>query len=105
MTIRETNLELQKISDTCKILGLDSYDPVKFIELIRSVYYDALDLEVSINRSIEEGAFIQDRKVFFWKAIISRMKDDLGRILLQFDKQTAEEIVEDEINARNLSRD
>lgn len=100
---RETNLELQKISDTCKILGLDSYDPVKFIEIIRSVYYDALDLEVSINNNIHSEAFMGDRQVFFWKAIVSRMKDDLGRILLQFDKQTAEEIVEDEINARNLS--
>lgn len=105
MASREPNLELQKISDTCKILGLDSYDPVKFVEIMRSIYSDALDLEVSINKSIQSEAFMGDRKVFFWKAIVSRMKDDLGRILLQFDKQTAEEIVEDEINARNLSRD
>lgn len=106
MEDKKPNLELQGISETCKILGLDSYDPVRFIEIIRSAYENAFDIERSISKYREHCT---DDKLqgpmYLWKLSSQQIVDDLGRILLQFDKQTADETIEEEIYARDNSRD
>lgn len=101
-SLNSTNLELQGISDTCKLLGLENYDPVKFIELIRTAYSNIADMEISMSNY---GDKYDNARVYFWRETTKQIKDNLGRILLQLDKQTADETIEAEIYARDLSRD
>ena len=60
------------------------------------------DMEISMSNY---GDKYDNARVYFWRETTKQIKDNLGRILLQLDKQTADETIEAEIYARDLSRD
>ena len=89
---QEEDINLKKISDTCKLLNLEKYDPAKFVNQLKDLH-----------RFIH-AAYMNSTGQFgltFNLPGINPLKeaDDLiGRMLLSFDKETADETIEKACN-------
>ena len=87
----EEDINLKKISDTCKLFKLEKYDPARFIGQLKE-----------LQSLIHSAAMTSTGQISAYKYLgidpLQRADALIGRMLLSFDKETTSETIEKACN-------
>ena len=88
---QEEDVNLKKISDTCKLFKLEKYDPARFIGQLKE-----------LQSLIHSAAMASTGQISAYKCLgidpIQKADALIGRMLLSFDKETTSETIEKACN-------
>lgn len=88
---QEEDVNLKKISDTCKLFKLEKYDPARFIGQLKE-----------LQSLIHSAAMTSTGQISAYKYLgidpLQRADALIGRMLLSFDKETTSETIEKACN-------
>lgn len=87
--------DLLKVHDTCKLLGVEQYSPLKFIKTMLQTYefFQRYAVDLSWYDGLP-GDFIKN---------YDKCQDDLGKLLLTLDQETANKLIGKYLDAGNAT--
>ena len=89
-----TSVELQKITDTCKLLGCEQYSPEKFVGILKDTF--AYIQQVNCYFMLHPSGYFLDKKG-------KELEDTIGTMLLTLDKEIANDTIGEYLDAGNAT--
>lgn len=88
------SIELQKVTETCKLLGCEQYSPEKFVGVLKETY--AFLQQVNIYLTMHPTGYFLDQAG-------KDLENKLGKMLLTLDTETANETIGGYLDAGNAT--
>jgi hypothetical protein len=87
--------DLLKVHDTCKLLGIEQYSPLKFIKVMLQTYEFLQDYAADLSwyDDLPDG----------FRRNYEKCQDDLGKLLLTLDQETANKLIGKHLDAGNAT--
>lgn len=89
----KAGLDLKKIDDTCKLIGMEQYSPSAFLRIMYRIYED---LEVALH----DGTISMTSNSYLRMLLA---QGDLGNLLMQLNEETSNKLIGEHLDAGNAT--
>lgn len=89
----KAGIDLKKINDTCKLIGMEQYSPAAFLEVMYRIYTD-------LDSALHDGTISMSSRHYLPLLIA---QGDLGNLLMRLNEETGRQLVGEQLDAGNAT--